>query len=243
MTNSSLKEKKYLIVDDSKIDAEYLKQKLDSLSFLELAGICSTKEETIRLLSTEKIDLIFLDIHLSNQSGLNLLRSIDNLPPVIITSSHSTYALESYEIGKTVDYLLKPVTYERLLIALNRALSIRLTADTVAKENFIFLKIGRKIQRFNFSAIEYIEAYGIYSKVISQLQFHVVNERLSTLTEVLLPRQFIRVHKSYLVNITKITSYDRHHLWLGQAKIPIGISFRNRLEGLLRIFDRVEFDD
>ncbi|GAB3960841.1 LytTR family DNA-binding domain-containing protein [Spirosoma harenae] len=243
MTNSPIKEKRYLIVDDSQSDAEHLKQTLAHLSFLELAGICSTIEETIHLLSFEKIDLIFLDINLTNQSGLNLLRLNKNLPPVIITSSHSNYALESYEIGKTVDYLLKPFTYERLLVALNRALSTRLTADSAAKDSFIFLKIGRKIQRFNFSAIEYIEAYGIYSKVISQVQFHVVNERLSTLTDLLLPRQFVRVHKSYLVNISKITSYDRNHLWLGQAKIPIGISFRHKLEGLLRIFDRAEFSD
>ncbi|MBD2751393.1 LytR/AlgR family response regulator transcription factor [Spirosoma validum] len=235
-----MKSKNYVIVDDSIADAGFLKQQLDLVPFLELFKICSSVEEVIEVLINQKIDLLFLDIKLSGQSGLDLLKFSPELPPVIIVSAYPEYAIESYEIGRAADYLLKPFTYERLLIGLNRALSIQIKPTSIAEPDFIFLKMGRKIQRFDYKSIEYVEAYGIYSKVICSAHTYTVNERLVTLTELLPDQLFMRVHKSYLINITKITSYDRNYLWLGQLKIPIGISFRPKLEGLLRLFNRLE---
>lgn len=235
-----MKSKSYIIIDDSIADAGFLKQHLDLVPFLELYKICSSVEESIGVLANQKIDLLFLDIKLSGQSGLDLLKFSSSLPPVIIVSAYPEYAIESYEIGKAADYLLKPFTYERLLIGLNRALSIQIKPTSIAESNFIFLKMGRKIQRFDYMSIDYIEAYGIYSKVICNGHTYTVNERLVTLTELMPDQFFMRVHKSYLINITKITGYDRNYLWLGQLKIPIGISFRPKLEGLLRLFNRME---
>ncbi|MVM41644.1 response regulator transcription factor [Spirosoma sp. HMF3257] len=155
---------------------------------------------------------------------------------MIITSAYPDYALESYEIGKAVDYLLKPFTVERLQISLTRALQWQ-NQPTVIEKNEIFLKMGRKAQRFVFQSIDYIEAFGIYSKVYADNQMYLVNEGLTLLIDQLPARLFIRVHKSYVININKITSYDRHTIWLGQTKIPIGRSFRPGLEGLLSVFD------
>ena len=234
--------RKYIIIDDTESDVLYVRDLLDKLPFLNLAGICSTIEKATELLSQEVIDLIILDINLADQSGLTLLKLGIQLPPVIITSAFSDFALESYEIGKAADYLLKPYTFERLLIAVNRALNLQVSATSIANPTYIFLKMGRKIQRFDYQSLDFVEGYGLYSKVVTGTQTHVVNERLASLTELLPARFFLRVHKSYIINITKITSFDRNTLWINNHKIPIGISYRHKLDGLLRLFNNNEFN-
>ena len=231
--------KQYLIIDDTASDALYLKSLLSKFPFFNLVGIAPTIEAAVQFLSTQPIDLVFLDINLNGQSGLTLLKTGIALPPVIITSAYPDYALESYEIGKAADYLLKPFPLERLQIALTRAFQWH-THVNMSEVDAIFLKMGRKAQRFAFQSIDYVEAAGIYTKVYTDKQMYLVNERLASLTDQLPSRLFIRIHKSYLINIGKITSYDRHNIWLNQIKIPIGRSFRPRLEGLLSLFDTNE---
>ncbi|MCY7357077.1 MAG: LytTR family DNA-binding domain-containing protein [Rudanella sp.] len=231
--------KHYLVIDDKEADVEYLVNLLDKLSLFKLAAQASSLDVAIAILASQRVDLIFLDIRLANQSGLTLLKAHINLPPVIIISAYPEYAVDSYEIGKAADYLLKPYSEERLHIALSRALQYQPKVNQLGDVNGILLKMGRKIQRFNYQSINYAEAFGVYSKVYTDDQVHVVNERLIALTNLLPDRYFIRVHKSYLININKITSYDRHNFYLGKIKIPIGISYRPRLEGLLAVFDTV----
>ncbi|GAB3725159.1 LytR/AlgR family response regulator transcription factor [Spirosoma lituiforme] len=229
--------RKYIIIDDTDSDALHVRDQLEKLPFLNLAGICSSVEKATELLSQEVIDLILLDINLADQSGLTLLKLGIPLPPVIIVTAFPDFALESYEIGKASDYLLKPYTFERLLIAVNRAINLQVSATSIADPNYIFLKMGRKIQRFDYQTLDFVEGYGLYSKIVTGTQTHVVNERLASLTELLPSRFFLRVHKSYIINITKITSFDRNTLWVNNHKIPIGISYRPKLDGLLRLFN------
>lgn len=229
--------KQYLVIDDKSSDVEYLNQLLEKFPFFQLAGVATTVESAVDVLANQPIDLIFLDVRLANQSGLTLLKAGTTLPPVIIISAYPEHAVDSYEIGKAADYLLKPFSEDRLHLALTRALQFHNNTTHIVDANAVFLKMGRKIQRFDYQSIDYAEAFGIYSKVFVGEQMNVVNERLSSLTIMLPSRFFIRVHKSYLININKITTYDRHNLWLGKTKIPIGISFRPRLNGLLSLFD------
>ncbi|CAN5324310.1 LytTR family DNA-binding domain-containing protein [soil metagenome] len=235
-----MKVKQYLIIDDTESDALYLKSLLNKFPFFNLVGVAPTIESALEILTCQPIDLLFLDINLNGQLGLTLLKTGLNLPPVIITSAHPDYALESYEIGKAADYLLKPFTLERLHIALTRALQWQSNPNNLIEVDAVFLKMGRKIQRFTFQSIDYVEAFGIYSKIYADNKMYLVNERLAALTDLLPPRLFIRVHKSYLIHIGKITSYDRHNIWVFQTKIPIGQSYRTRLEGILSLFDSAE---
>ncbi len=233
--------KRYLIIDDNLTDVQYLQSVLTPFTFYELAAVAATLEEALELLNTQQIDLVFLDVRLSGQSGLTLLRANVDLPPVIIVSAYAEYAIDSYEIGQAADYLLKPFTVERLQQSLTRALRLSPAQNPAMPDpNAIFLKAGRKIQRFPYDSIEYVEAYGIYSKVYDAQQTHVVNERMLALSELLPSRHFIRVHKSYIINMNKITSYERHYFWIGKAKIPIGISYRPRLKSLLGLFNTDE---
>ncbi len=238
-----MKQKKYLIVDDSPVDAQILCQYMESLPLLEMVGICTTVEETLTLLAIEDIDLLFLDVKLANQSGLNLLKISRSLPPVIVTSAYADHAAESYEIGKAADYILKPFTYERLLVALDRTLSIRVSPNSIIEEKYIFLKMGRQVSRFEIDAIDYIEAYGAYIKVFSDNQMFLVNERMSTISNLLPNPLFVRVHKSYIVNTSKIIGYGRTYFVILTNRIPIGESYRPNLTSLLRLFDRIDQDD
>ncbi|GAB3741756.1 LytR/AlgR family response regulator transcription factor [Spirosoma lituiforme] len=232
-----MKIRKYIIIDDTESDVMHIRKQLDKLPFLSLLGISSSLEEAIGLIAQEVIDLIILDIKLPSRSGLDLLKLGLKLPPVIIISAYSDYALESYKIGEAVDYVLKPFTFERLSIAVYRALSLKVTATSITDSSYTFLKMGRKIQRFDHEMLDFVEGYGLYSKVFTGTQAHVVNERLSTLTEILPSRLFFRVHKSYIINVSKITRYEKNILWINDYKIPIGISFRPKLDGLLYLFD------
>ncbi|GAB3710345.1 LytTR family DNA-binding domain-containing protein [Spirosoma flavus] len=229
--------KKYLIVDDLEVEARQLEAQLNKLPFLSLTAICYTLEATLECLAIQPVDLLFLDIKLADQSGLFLLKNGIQLPPVIIISSSPQYALESYEIGKAVDYVLKPFTFDRLSLAVNRALGLQASANSFANKDFIFLKTGRKVQRFNFHEIDFIEAYGIYSKIQTGKQSHVVNERLAALDKLLPAQSFYRVHKTYIVNINKISSYSKNGFRFGEHTVPIGVSYRDKIDKILRLFD------
>jgi len=231
--------KKCIIVEDSEASILILREYIKNIPFFEIRCICSSYVEAFTHLASEEFDLLFLDMHLPGGSGLQLLNSPLSLPPTIVTTSSAEYAVNTYETGRVTDYLLKPYTFERLLMAINRALSIKVSANSLTEEKFFFIKAGRKIQRFDFSMIDYIEAYGIYSKIISDGQVVVVNEMISALGEKLEKQPtFMRVHKSFIVNLGKITSYDHHDLWIKTIKIPIGNAYRPKLENFMKLFSK-----
>lgn len=235
-----MRTKQFLIIDDNKADADRLTDMLDKLFFYRSAGIASTLDEAATIIRNEAIDLIFLDVRLTNQSGLAFLKVDMPLPPVVITSAYPEYAIESYRIGKASDYLLKPFSDERLQMALSRTVKISILQANTAESTSVFLKTGRKIQRFNYESIDYIEAFGIYTKLYADDQYTLTNERLSSMKKLLPEHVFTQVHKSYIININKITTYDRNNFWIGKTKIPIGLSYRPYLENLLSLFGRDE---
>lgn len=229
--------KHYLIIDDNADDARQLVAMLDTLGFYQCVGIVASLEDAIRLMSVQPLDILFLDVRLDHTSGLTLLKTSANLPPVIVVSAYPEYAVDSYEVGRAVDFLLKPFTLDRLHVAISRALQRTHHPNHLIEADVAYLKMGRKVQRFDYNSMNYIEAFGIYSKVFTAEAAHVVNERISTLQTLLPSRYFMRVHKSYIINTAKITSFDRSTIWLGRIQVPIGVSYRPRIEKLLGLFD------
>jgi two-component system, LytTR family, response regulator LytT len=227
-----------LIVEDSEPFQMLLENYLKRFPLFQVVKICETYSEAVDILSSEKIDVVFLDVELPDISGLELLRSFPNMPPTVITTSHPKYAIESYEIGRAVDYLLKPFTFERFTIAVNRALGVSMSKHSFQDQDFIVVKMGRTLQRFNLDEIAYIEAYTIYSKIYCHGSSYVVNEIISALEKQLDAHRFMRIHKSYIINIKKITSVDTKQVWLDKISIPIGKSYKPQLEGLLRLFNK-----
>lgn len=227
-----------LIIEDSETAKLFLESYIKRFPLFQVADSCETYSEAMDILSSKAIDLVFLDVELPDISGIELLRSFPNMPPTIITSSHQKYAVDSYEIGRAVDFLVKPFTFERFTIAINRALGISLSKNSFQDVDFIMTKIGRSLKKFYMAKIDYIEADGIYSKVFYEGTSFLVNEIMTTLNTQLEVHHFIRVHKSYIVNIKKVTSIDAKYIYLGNTSIPIGRFYRPKLDGLLSLLSK-----
>lgn len=234
-----------LIVDDDDTFVKDMSEQLEKLAFVKVTGRCKTYGEILLALKANSIDLLFLDINLESADGLNgfdLLRQSPHLPPVVIVSNTPDHAIESYTIGIAKDFLVKPIDIRRLVLAINRALETDVESGQLVDSKSIFLKMGRKFQRFCIDEIDYFEGYGIYTKVITQEGItHVINDSLTDLDNMLEGKKFMRVHKSYIINLNKLTGFDHNKLYLKNASVPIGSSYKGKLEGLLRLFDN-EFE-
>lgn len=226
-----------MIVDDDDASVALLTEYLSQLPFFAKPAVCQTVPEALSILSHQAFDLILLDIHLPGLSGMDFLKALPTRQPVVVTTSSPEYAVETYDLN-VADFLLKPFTLPRFLRAVGRATHLHLAQNTLTDLNAIFLKIGRKVQRFNFEEIEFIEAYGIYSKVCSNGQVVVVNESISTLEGQLPGTSFLRIHKSYLINLSKVASYDVKQVRIGSAKIPIGETYKEQFQAFLNLLHR-----
>ncbi|MGV3561213.1 LytR/AlgR family response regulator transcription factor [Larkinella arboricola] len=226
-----------LIIEDSGPDADVLKEYIAKTPFFLAPQVCSNILEASTLLQRQHFDLIFLDIKLPGQSGLDLLRLFPKPLPVIVTTAYPEFAVECYDLS-VADYLLKPFTFSRFTRALNRALGVQLASNSLTEDKYIFLKVGHSMQRFDYDAIDYIQAFGTYCKVFINQKVVVVNEIISHLENILPKQKFLRIHKSYLTNLAKINSYNYRSVVVGSAKLPLGASYREKFEGFLNLLDR-----
>lgn len=229
-----------LIVDDEPIAREVISDYLAQIPSLENAGECSTALEALEILKSQEIDVLFLDIKLPKMSGLSFLKSLINAPKIIITSAYKEYALEGYELAVS-DYLLKPVSFERFLKAVNkvtRQLELErahkpLTPDDKQSagsfHDALIIKSDKKILKVDLKEICYMEAYGNYVKVKTEDKTYLSNKSLQQLSENLQDKGFLRVHRSYLVPYSKIKGVTGNQLLLEDKKLPIGQQYKKAL--------------
>jgi DNA-binding LytR/AlgR family response regulator len=218
-----------LIVDDEPPAHKVLESYINRIDNLILAGNCYTAFEAINFLHKHQVDIIFLDIEMPDLSGVEMLSSLHNAPSVIFTTAYSQFALKGYDLG-VCDYLLKPIRFERFLKSVNRLIESKINNSP---EQFFFVKKDGNLHKINFAEIKFVEAYGNFVKI------HIVDDVIltaETLTEIQsrLPETlFLRVHKSYLVNIDKISKIYGNQIYVGVPIIPIGSSYRKDV--LLRL--------
>ncbi|GAB4027372.1 LytR/AlgR family response regulator transcription factor [Spirosoma gilvum] len=224
-----------LVIDNSSESTSALSHQLQQIGLFELT-YCTTWDEGTQKIRKQSFDLIFLDIDLCDQSGLTFLKIFTNLPPIIIVTANPAFAVDTYDIDAVVDYLLKPIDPARLYKAINRGLANLYTDNCIIEKNFAFFKVARKVVRFDFHDISHVAAYGVYSKIFYNNQMNLVNEPISALEKSLPKHKFKRVHKSYIINIQKVTGFDHKYFYIDSEQIPIGISYRPQLEGLFRLF-------
>ncbi|MBD2769790.1 response regulator transcription factor [Hymenobacter sp. BT664] len=228
-----------LIVDDEPIARTILAGYIAQLDFLELAGKCANALEALNVLRRQSVDLVFLDVQMPELSGLDFLKTLSNRPRVVLTTAFADYALASYDYG-VVDYLLKPIAFSRFLQAVNKALgtvSPVVAGGSTAREltaKFIFLKSDRRIHKIVLTDILYLEGYGNYVRVQTDSQLLVVLEKLSQLEETLRVNTFVRVHKSFIVNIEQITLLDGNTIFIGKKQIPISASYKPNIAVILQ---------
>ncbi|WP_425390453.1 LytR/AlgR family response regulator transcription factor [Ekhidna sp.] len=217
-----------LIIDDEPPAREVLESYVADLPKLQLIASCTNAVEALEWLDKEPIDLIFLDINMPKLSGINFYKSLSKKPKVIFTTAYADHAVEGFEL-EAVDYLLKPFSFERFVKAVNKV-------DTGKKEesvDFIMLKADKKNHKVNFDQILYFESIGDYVKVHMKDKTLIISETLRKLEEIL-PDTFLRVHKTYIISIPCLEYVEGNQIKIAETKIPIGQSYRDRVNNLLK---------
>ena len=237
-----MRRRSVLIVDDKESCVALLEAHIARLPFFCPPVVVGTVGSALNLLLEEEFDIVFLDIILPDLAGLDVLKALPRQSPIVITTADPSFAAECYDLNIS-DYLVKPHSFQRFIRSVNRALGVQFTTHTLADNQSIYLKVGRTIQRFDYEAIDLIEAYGIYTKIWYNQKAIVVNETISALEARLPVDIFMRIHKSYIVNLPKVTSYTHANLWIEATKVPIGALHRTKFEGFFHLLDKPQFDD
>ena len=228
---------KCIIVEDEVLAQDVIRSHLARIGQMELLGVYRTAPEAQTALLHLDVDVLFLDIRLPGMSGLHFLRSLADPPLVVLTTAYAEYALESYEFN-VIDYLLKPISFERFAKAVNKILDGRLyskasTPVEAKDEDHIFIKSNSKFFRVDFSEILYVQGMKDYLKLYTAdftlVTHHTMNEMEKTLPS----RQFLRVHRSYIVAIKHIRAIYGNSIELGKMTIPIGVNYKDTVMDLI----------
>jgi DNA-binding LytR/AlgR family response regulator len=232
---------KCIIVEDETLAQDVIKSHLERLGAIELVGTYRTAPEALEALQTLEVDFIFLDIRLPGMSGLHFLRSLSDPPLVVLTTAYAEYALESYEFN-VIDYLLKPISFERFSRAVNKILDGRLypvpgvsgrEVTTLPSGDHIFIRSNSKFFRVNFSEILYVQGMKDYLKVFTPEYTLVTHQTMNELERTLPARLFIRVHRSYVVAVRHIKAIYGNSIELGKVTIPIGVNYKEAVMELV----------
>jgi two-component system LytT family response regulator len=225
---------KCIIVEDEPLATKVLTDYISQVPFLELNGTFKDAILATEYLRENTVDLIFLDIHLPKLKGMAFLKTLPNPPAVIITTAYHQYAVEGFNLNVT-DYLLKPFEFERFLVAVNKVKAAegekQKTTESQEKD-FIFLNVQKKKVKILFSEIVYIESQREYIKIVTTKREYI--SKMSTHEiEALLPANlFKRIHRSYIISVSKIESYTAEEVEVNGVRIPIGRGYRDIIENL-----------
>jgi DNA-binding LytR/AlgR family response regulator len=222
-----------IIIEDERLAQDVIKNHLERSGRFNLLGTYRNAPEAKEALERETVDLIFLDIQLPGMTGLNFLRSLTNPPLVVFTTSYPEYALESYEFN-VIDYLLKPVSYERFTKTIDKIIEGKIfkTPDAEVKSasrDHIFIRSEGKFFRISFSNIIYIEGMKDYLKIHTSDHVIVTHQTMVDMENLLPVRNFMRIHKSYIVAISYIKAVFGNSVDMGKAQLPIGLNYKERI--------------
>jgi DNA-binding LytR/AlgR family response regulator len=226
-------------VDDEPLALALVSGYIEKTPGLRLAGKFDNPLEASEFVASNHVDLVFLDIRMPDLSGIEFTRTMEKGPKVIFTTAYEKYALEGYKL-EIIDYLMKPFSYEEFLSAVNKArklLALEQQASSGAEANngFLFLKSDYKIKRINFNDILYIEGLKDYVKVYIQNDPKPVLSlsSLKILESKLPPEKFMRVHRSFIVNLERITTVERSRIVFGKEYIPVGDQYKDKFQAFL----------
>ncbi|MEZ5199444.1 MAG: response regulator transcription factor [Bacteroidales bacterium] len=224
-----------IIVDDEPVSQDILQKYVVDTPALKLLQVCNNAFEATEALKQHKIDLILLDINMPKLSGMQFYKSLCNPPYVIFTTAYPEFAAEGFEVD-AIDYLLKPIPFDRFLKAVNRAIErINKPDKQATAKDYILLKADKKLHKVNFSVISHLEAMGDYVKVFYDNQYIVVHDTLQRLLDQLPRSKFIRVHKSFVISIGHIGYVEGNQVLIGEMEIPIGQRYKDELLDFLKI--------
>jgi two-component system, LytTR family, response regulator len=225
---------KCIIIEDEPLAVKILLDYIKQTPFLELQGTFKDAILATDFLRTNNTDLIFLDIHLPKLKGMAFLKTFTHPPAVIVTTAYHQYAVEGFNLNVT-DYLLKPIEFERFLIAVNKvktAQAEKHRPEGPGIKDFIFLNVQKKKVKILFSEIVYIESQLEYIRIVTLTKEYLSKMSTHEIEELLPSSLFKRIHRSYIVSVSKIVSYTAEMVELQGASIPIGRGYRDVIENL-----------
>jgi len=227
-----------IIVEDEPLAAEVLEDYIKQVPFLQLKGICSDAIYAMDMLQKEKIDLIFLDIHLPKLKGFDFVKALKSPPQVIITSAYQEYALQGYELN-VVDYLLKPIEFSRFLMAVNKlkqsVAPVSPAAPITARPErlHLFFNVSKKKVRVYLDEILYIESMKEYIRIVTRDKTILTKFQIGQIEELLARNNFLRVHRSFIVAKDKIEAFTATDVEVNGKPIPIGRSYKELVVSVL----------
>ncbi len=231
-----------LIADDEPLAHTLLTNYISRLKTLSVAGNAYNAFEVMDFLSENDVDILFLDINMPDMTGLEMLKTLSNPPMVILTTAYSEHSLEAFDLG-VMDYLLKPIKFDRFLKAVNRIIDLKkmnrdpsvfssVFSSEIAEKtekstpDFMFIKDGTTNYKINFNDLLYIQAYGNFAKIHLLSQTLVVSMTMKQLETDLPETLFTRVHKSYIVNIQKVSKIEGNFVFIEKIVVPIGAVYK-----------------
>jgi len=237
-----------LIIDDEQLALDILEDYISRLDRLELIGRCQNAIEAFNILQQEQVDLIFVDIQMPRLTGIDLVKNLPHPPKVIFTTAYREYALDSYELN-ALDYLLKPISFDRFLRAVNKAIpQVTSLSNAVPivhaipseQDAFVYLKSDKKMVKVFLKDILYIESLAAYVQVHTTDRKITCYKKISEFEEKLPQDQFLRVHRSFLVATRHIAAYTSAHIEIDDQEIPIGRNFKNEVLKALKNIGSLE---
>lgn len=226
-----------LIVDDEPHAVDIIKRYSANIPEIEIAGTCNNAIQAFQFIQNNKIDLIFLDIKMPGLSGTDLVRSLKSPPMIIFTTAYQEYALDGFDLN-AIDYLVKPIPLKRFLRAIDKVMqfingdknrAIHQEPEPAPKEpetHFLYLRIDRRLIKVNTKEILWIESVKDYIKVVTAAKTFITKQKISVVEKLLPISEFMRIHRSYIIPVEQVESYNPNYLVIAGNRIPIGRNYK-----------------
>jgi len=234
---------KCLVIDDEPLARDLMRSHISKLENFEIVAECGDCMKAMQELRDQKVDLMFMDIQMPQITGIEFLKILKNPPKVIITTAYREYALDSFELD-VVDYLLKPITFERFLKSVNKFYQVSQeetqSAATVSDviqsdEAFIYVKENKRVIKVNLNEILYIEGLSEYVQIYTDKKKIITKTSMTSLEEKLPADSFLRIHKSFIVSMSRIEAFTAHTIEVPGKELPIGRSYKNLVLNALQL--------
>lgn len=233
-----------LVIDDEPLARDLMRNHIEKLENFEICAECGDAMKALQELHNHKIDLMFMDIQMPQITGIEFLKTLKNPPKVILTTAYREYALEGFELD-VVDYLLKPITFERFLKSINKY--YQATQDEInnlkpvsvnnsnTEEAFIYVKENKKVVKVHLSDILYVEGLSEYVQIYTTGKKIITKTSMTNMSDKLPEDNFIRIHKSFIVSLSKIEAFTSSSIEVPSKELPIGRSYKNSVLEVLRV--------
>jgi two-component system, LytTR family, response regulator len=213
-----------IAIDDEPLALDLMESYISKIPYLQLKGLYNNALQALELVCQQEIDLIFLDINMPDVLGIDFVKGMKKPPMIVFVTAHEQYALQGFEVN-AIDYLLKPVSFERFMVATEKAYSNFM--NTLPAYDFIFVKSEHNVIKIELKNIHYIEGYKDYVKIITSDPKSILTITTFKAMEEMLPPTFIRVHKSFIISVDKIISIRRGRILVKDKYLPIGDSYKD----------------